>query len=474
MISRLKRRAVVFVLCTTAFVTSQFSEALAQKVALHATQEEIKIWNQRRVSGPFLDDWNRILSRANGFKASPAATWAGQTTATCWNGSAFPGRSYAEPVRDAAFMYMLTGDTSYFTPVRAHLLNQAAVAGTDFSNSQTWCPQSGTDSYVEITQWLRKLIYAYDYIKSGLAGSDKSTLDSWFLKAATYWNNRVDDRVKACFPGRGSDNYTNICGGDIDVTHWQGWTVQQGQPIWDNQLSMTNSFVGAAAVVLNNATLKAAAKKYIQEWVKYATYPDGTVVDQFRWKLFMSSPYDPPLGYVYAMTTIGSNIAVVDHLARDGDTSLYTYSTSEGVGTTAGGPKTILQILQRYAKMQQHLINVYGSDNATLTDCKRIDDFLDTSVCSGFPNNHRGIIDATPFAQANVFYNNPTIRVSYNRTPPSNPTSGDYDPFGGDWGNYPGGRFIFGLMEGEVFPYTGSNGTTPSLNAPSNLTIASP
>src|SRR5688572_18479822 len=79
------------------------------RVALHATQEEINIWKQRTTSGPYLDDWNRILQRASNFKSNPSGTWAGNTTSSCFSPSSNnPNRALSQDLRDAAFVYMVT------------------------------------------------------------------------------------------------------------------------------------------------------------------------------------------------------------------------------------------------------------------------------------------------------------------------------------------------------------------------------
>src|SRR5262245_52652399 len=119
------------------------------RLGLHVTQEELNIWKQRAASGPYKSvgdvstnspgDWTRILANADSMVSSPETTWSGQTSASCWAPlTPTPGRSRGEKATDAAFVYLLTGNTSYRDPVRTLLLNQAAVTGTNFADTTRW------------------------------------------------------------------------------------------------------------------------------------------------------------------------------------------------------------------------------------------------------------------------------------------------------------------------------------------------
>jgi hypothetical protein len=468
--------AALIVAAASFWPTLTADNALAQstRVALHATREEIEIWKQRRNSGPYLDDWNRIINRANNFRSNPDSVWSGQTTNDCWQGDPTPGRERANSVRDAGFVYMLTGDTSYSTLVRTHLLNQAAQAGTDFSNSTRWCANSTMNNVIDLGPWLRNLVYAYDYIKPSLPAGDIATLNAWFLGAGNYLNTKLDLRVKLCFPNYQSDNWSVSCGiGNTKETHWQGWMAQNQMGVFQNQEAVGMSAMTAIAVVLNNSTLKTQAVRFVKGWLRVSVFPDGTVSDQYRWILFdpNNGNGDPGLGYAYVSAAIGSMVSAADHLQRAGE-NIYQFSTSDGIGNSVGGSKSIGLVVKRLAQIQQHAVNVYGSISSTLTDCKRIDDFLLTSQCSGYSNNHRIVQDMAPMAQSNIFYKDSTVQASYSRTPHSDPTNGGYDPFGGDWGNYPGARFMFGQMEGKVSPYpSGTTVVSPPSPGPSNLVI---
>jgi hypothetical protein len=446
-------------------------------LAIHATQAEVDIWRQRRINGPYLDDWNRIFSRANNFKSSPdKGLWPGNQLNTPWEGNKvregnqnpnyYPGgsssnpkgsRTWADGIRDAGFVYLITGDTSYRDLVRTLLLKQAAASGTNFSNTTKWRPTYiNQDEDFQITLWLRKMTYAYSYIRSSLSSADRATIDAFFLKAGNYWDLVVHNSAKSRFPNRYQDDYSNpkCCNEDKGLTHYDGYRTYSFGWAWDNKASQHNAAMAAIGAMLNDATLLSHAKRFVKEWIKYNTYPDGTVWDQRRWQ-----GATPQAGWAYASAPIGSNITAADHIARTGDMELYTYLTSEGVYGSAGGPKSLLKISQRLANLTLGKAFAYASTDSTLSSFERIDPDGES------PNPVVHYVYDVALAQANVYYKDALLKSSYTRPMISNPSNGGYDPWGGDWGNLPGARFMFGQMEGKVWPYP----TAPNSRPPVDL-----
>jgi hypothetical protein len=447
-------------------LTPQVAQA-DSRLAPHVTQAEVEIWKQRTMAGPYLDEWNRILSRANNFRSNPTGTWPGNQLNVAWNGddvrdgkqppNSYPGggggnRTWGDEMRDAGLVYMITGDTSYRNPVRALLLKQAATAGTNFANATKW-PSTyiNMDKDFQIANWLRKVAYAYTYIRSSLSAGDRATIDAWFLNAATYWGKTVvHNTVRQRFPNWLNDNYSNP--GNQGKTHFGGYDAYSFSRAWDNKMATYTAVAGIVGPMLGNAELISTAKRFVKEWIRYATYPNCTIYDQYRW-----NGASPQTGWLYAMTTIGTNITTADHIARTGDTELYTYTSSEGAYNTVGGPKSLLCISRRIANMALGNVIVYASTTSTTDSSKIID-------ASGPGGN---LVYDVALAQANVHYKDKTLKSSYTRPMPSNPSSGGYDPWGGDWGNLPAARFMFGQMEGKVWPYT----TAADLAAPTNIRL---
>lgn len=466
---------------------------LAQtRVALHATQEELNIWKQRTTSGPYLDDWNRILANANAFRTNPSGKWLGNQANDAWVGdqvkacnrlpTVYPGgtssscagdngRRLADKIRDAGFVYLITGDKSYRDPVVALLLAQIAEAGTDFSNTSRWpTTYVNQDKDFHISIWLRKMAYAYSYVRGSMTAQQQSQIDDWFNNAATWLNQMIHNSAgrSSRWPNRLQDDYSgtpttsscSTCG--TGLTHFGGYTVNGFGYAWDNKAANHNAAVAAIGSITGDTVIKDRAKRFVKEWLKYNVGADGTIWDQIRWQAGNAQS-----GWNYAATTLGSIITAADHIARTGDKELYDYSTSVGLHWSAGGPKTLLKVIQRYANIALDNVRIYASTTATTDASKKID------PDGNSPEPTSRYVHDVAFVQANIYYNDAVIIRSYTRAMPSSPANGGYDAWGGDWGNLPGARFMFGQMEGKISPYTaGSVGSLPSsIEPPANLTI---
>jgi hypothetical protein len=472
------------------FAAIPLTTVSAQKVALHATQEEINIWNQRRLNGPYKDDWDRIIANANSFVSSPSGTWPGNTYNSAWLGrsvqlcnqlpNVYPGgsssgcrgsRTHGAKVRDAGFAYMVTGDTKYSTAVRSLLLTQAAIAGTNWANTTKW-----PTTYVSITNngwahddhfitiWLRELLYAYSYTKATFSAGEKATMKTWFENAATWFAKNQHDEVDGQFPNRLSGSWTQSGnkGSSEGFTHSGGYEVFDFYHPWSNKRYGMTAFVTAFGVEFNNATLIHYAKTHLKEWLMFNVYPNGTTAEQKRW----NDDGNPQTGFAYATTVIGSYITSVDHLARAGDTEIYHYSTSAGRFGSEGGPKSLLKVLQRYADQ------ALGNTRAYISGGTQEWRSIDPDGESGAPVIRHWVTDLA-VCQANVFFKDAKLRQNCQRSTPANPNHGGYNPWGGDWGNLPGVRFMFGQMDGKVWPYSSSQQLLSSPTPPSNA-IAQP
>jgi hypothetical protein len=449
------------------------------KLAIHATQAEVDEWKKRLVSGPYADDWSRIIANANAFKASPTGQWAGNQLSTAWLGqdvyagtqppNKYPSRTLGDKARDSGFVYLVTGDKSYRDPVVTLLLKQAGTSGTDFSNSTKWpinyltLPRNGFGYQdFEISNWGRRLIYAYSYVRSSMTSSERSATDTWFINVATWVRTALHDLIKSRFPNRLSENWgSGTCGTEAPIhglTHYDGFTTFRHQFPWDNRLLTHSAFIGAVGAVTGDSTSRLHARVHFKEWMQVNVYPDGTIFDQDRW----NDKQNPQIGWMYATTALGTAITIADHLARAGDTSLYDYSTSNGCYGSTGGPKTLLKVLQRYANLALGNVIAYASKTPTSDPALRID-----------PDGTEHYVSDLAMAQANLYYHDPIVKKALQRSTPSNPNNGGYNPWGGDWGNLPGVRFMFGQMDNIPSPYSSTSGSplSSTLYSPTSLVI---
>jgi hypothetical protein len=462
------------------------------RLGLHFTAEELAIWQSRAVSGPYKTagdvstnspgDWDRIATNAATFKnaSHPYQQWAGQTTNTCvqpfWASQApETNRDLARPMMDAAFYYLVKGDTAYSTPVRTDLLAQAAVAGTDFSNRSRWCqdtpygPITDENPSFDISNWLTRQLYAYDYTKDTFSSGEKTTMNTWFLNAATYWVQQMDRWLtNAKYPGRDTDDYSSptdsgVGGFELKKTHYGGFQCDGWTESWANR-GTTHIRLGAlVGVMLNDTYLKAQAKRYVKEWIKYNVFSDNTIGEMYRW-----DDTHPCLGWNYSSLILGSILTIADVFARTGDFELYNYSTSTGYDGTAGGPKTLLGITTLFAQYVNHTVTRYGTETAGNNgNANYIIDTVDGISGEAYS-------DDVNIANGNLYFNNSFIKSIYMRTAsgaPAYPSGGgteSWQPWTGEWGTYPAMLFMFGQNEGVVNPFSL---TSAAPNAPSGLTV---
>ena len=226
----MKFRYTTYLLWTLLLGSIAFAHpAFAQRLGLHVTQEELTIWKQRASNGLYKTtgdvstnspgDWTRIQNNANTLLANPSAKrWSGQPAGSCWSWqsnppSLPPGRPFGGiSLRMSAFFYLITGNTTYRDAALNELLAQAATPGTNWTDSSRWIVNdnclSGDPWSWEISMWIRKLLYGYDYIRSSISAGDRTTLDAWFSNAAALFNANIDKSAQTAFPNRLKDDYT--------------------------------------------------------------------------------------------------------------------------------------------------------------------------------------------------------------------------------------------------------------------------
>lgn len=442
----------------------------ATRLSLHVTQEELNIWRQRAVSGPYKatsdvstnspGDYNRIKASADAFVADPDQhRWNGNTGSSCFvpsgnNGP--PGKlNSGIPLRDAAFMHVLgtVPGTDYITPVKTELLAQLAVSGFNFGNSTKWSHNSGCwtgpaqAASQEINLYVHHLIIAYDYIKSEFSAGEQTTINAWFTDAMEFFDYFATNPALERFPNRNSDNYTTVSGGEggcNQILYAGGPTHCNWQAAWENLPGLAATSVASMAISLNNTTYKNLVKRWWKEAVNYLIDDDNSSFELQRW-----STNSRDQGWSYWSSWLFHMISIADHFARDGDTSLYDYTADLTQHfKSAGGTKRLDTIIDRLLEYRDKTVTRYA--NATAGDPLHIIDGENSThhsigyISSAIANNYYKI----------PYFKNHYMAVAPNTYPyPSNPAGGQ-NYWGGVVGIYPGILFMFGQMDDKVDPFS--------------------
>jgi hypothetical protein len=459
------------------------------------TEAELAEWRRRARAGPYRTqgdaipnspgDWDRIVREKDKFVRDPGEyVWNGPThgypgciiNADTWPTSleGVPGskgqEGSPEPIRDAAFYAMVAQPAeaeAILTAVREVLLETADSKYNDFAETSRYCSdQSGTGYHpaYQISAWLTKLIFAYDYSQIADPGlwsaSDRRRFLDWITAAAQWYMPQVDLRREGLW---NPDGTPSLAAETADGRHsrviWSGGPqARRAQLRYNNHVPRLVRIPVLAGILVGDDEMIGYGRRWVREFLKVGVYPEGAIADFYRWP----GNTGHTTGWKYGMENLGATLVIADHIARAGDTSVYEYGTTVGTRDTAGsvpnregtpgGPKTLHTTLRQQVRYVDELSRPvrYGCDGCT-DPAKRIrsrDDMVGIDRASEWTVLH-----------ANVYYRDDYVKAIYMRslpgTPPlpEKPRSGQGWIAGGEHGIYPGVNLMFAQMEGEVWPY---------------------
>jgi hypothetical protein len=487
------------------------------------TAAEISNWQTRMASGPYKSDgdvstnspgtWDVIAAASTAFASNPTMdNWDGNTNSQAWfvdmdcsgrnqhSNECFPWHDVGHAIMQAA-LATIVDPTNHnrAANIRAALLDQIAVAGTDWTNSTKWPDESiGDGNAFAITNWLTRFALAYSFVRDNavFSAGEKLSIDQWFSDAAYFWarntqhiiansgfstsqrdaefDTTVDIGIKyTTDPIQAGNNPTGLAPAYYDCTLGQaGPLAGNDHENWNNRSGTMIRFAAIGAhlngSLANDAQTKRWVRMWFKEWLTYAVFSNG-IVNEFK----RYEPFAPNAGWGYPGFVIGSMSTVADIFARKGDSSLYDFSTSAGWtftgggtnASTAGGPKSLLLTIQKHASfVNQRSTGVPGwnaePDNANCGNA----DYLIQPV-DNISGEHR--IPDTYHAVPNLYYRDATVKTHYMRTSsgapayPASPSTGAGSPndWSGEWYVYPGVLFMYGQMENNAAnPYLASGG----------------
>jgi hypothetical protein len=236
---------------------------------------------------------------------------------------------------------------------------QATRPSLDYSNRTLW----PFDYYNDINPlfmhavWVKDYVLAYDITKA--MGHSSPTVERWFLDLAELNEQAVHANLSSVFPNRKKDSYSSRASLRGQHRAQLPRALRTAKPVeyprimhfYNNRRSNQAGFYGLVGVVLDNTRYKEEFKRYAREWVMFGhrvTSSDGYTGDVNR-----GIDSFPQLGFSYGLHAMESLIPAMDGLARQGDTSLYEFSSREGAATPTGGTnhyKTMEGVLDTYVK----------------------------------------------------------------------------------------------------------------------------
>jgi hypothetical protein len=230
---------------------------------------------------------------------------------------------------------------------------------------------------------------------------------------------RYLDQVAAS--GTLTGTYTHKTATGVDTNN-----IPSFSDTYKNPMSMMAFAIALIGHELNDGVMKDHAKMWVEEYLKFGTFPDGTVAEYRR----NGDPRPQQGCHFYGTICLEACINIADTFYRNSDSSLYTFTTSEGLHGTEGGSKNIRLLIETQIE------NITGEvarfyDDHTVT-ANQLDSYYETT-------NNRYLPELI-FGVANKYYDEARIKTTYlNTISGSRPyaSSGDFYPTGSgghSWG----------------------------------------
>jgi regulation of enolase protein 1 (concanavalin A-like superfamily) len=339
------------------------------------SEDELAVQRHRMVHGPFRAAGD-FSANSPGHWNEMAATMKLDFSAARWQGPTGidsqgrvtrggltndpPGsvRQMAHDMMSAAYAAAITGNHTVAAAITKEIEYQATRPNLDYSNRTLW-PFNYYDDINPLfmhTVWVKDYVLAYDITKA--MGHSSPIVERWFLDLAELSEQAVHANLSRVFPNRKNGSYSSRAS-FVNSTLLSSTRTADGKAVeyplimlyYNNRRSNQAGFYGLVGVVLDNTRYKEEFKRYGREWLMFGhrvTSSDGLNGDTNR-----GTDSFPQLGFSYGLHAMESLIPAMDGLARQGDTSLYEFSSSDGAATPTGGTnhyKTMEGVLDTYIR----------------------------------------------------------------------------------------------------------------------------
>ena len=450
----------------------------AAEISAHffATSAEIAEWQSRSVSGPYRstgdvstnspNDWLRAASNASNFDSNPTQSrWVQPGTGYIKSGDPWPGGSGSgttptEQARaaDAAFVAMVTGNASLRDKVKAELLWQVNESSTSSLNYSRWDPSYPgfyPSPMFAISRWVLRWLNVYDRLgRDQFTASQLNQIDRWFYGHANYFTRIIDRTQSNSFPNRWSLDWSSRpSGGGTGYKSYDGGPLIY--PLARHHNNRALAIGGPAAVIAaylqNNgyvaptsnppsygfwsvADLVKHGLMYFNEFMRFTIYPQGFLGD------FERGRSNPTTGMAYSLAVTAYLSEMAEAYWRNGDTSLYDLTTTDGMENSQGAPTLAGYTAGKSLEFILVAIGRYTDDKWG----RRYDGNVMWDPSQVTDLQH---------ARANLHFNNAYLKRIYLRTEsgtPSYPSS----PTGiGRWGSANSWRGHHAISPGQLLQY---------------------
>jgi hypothetical protein len=440
----------------------------ATAIGLLYTDAHLAEWRDRALNGPYKSasdsfdplipgEWDRIVTNKDLFVASPTAD-----RVSSYNNSLtqIPVMSQHRKMLDAAFYALVKEDSATADLVVTELLWHANAAGMQISPTT----YQGTDDNWLRAEWLKRIVTIADFVKDSFTAGERTTFNAWLSDWAYSYEGSVHTELSTnIFSNRYNRDYVTGLNYVATSPQYDGkYAYKDASGVLHNQIARVAKFYnnrrahvaiffGLAGIFLDDATLTDRGKLYFEEWLQFSVYPDGSQGEYERNVL----TYNVNQGAIqYASVNINGACEMASALATQGDNSLFTYSTSNGLWdseSTGGDPaKTVKLTVETFLDLIEHEKLWYHYQAAVSPEY-----LLDGKSDSGPMTGYQWVYEIYFAPVANRYWKDDRIKQGYMRTATgsiaySNPI-GPAGSYGGPWNgpaaDKPSLLFMFSEME---------------------------
>jgi len=319
-------------------------------------------------------------------------------------------------------------DNSHPANLHNFILSQIEEPGVDYSLLLELGTGSDNESFS--SWWVCKFYLAYDYCRDLFTDTEKSQINAWFFKVGVWMLRSINERQLYRIPYRNSYNeydtialmvadqgnhisgryyyvaetnknyeFNGIFGGSIN-NYYVRTQAQRGYGTftgsWNDPNDTTGLFTHVdsngvpqneiktmhgshknvnanmarallyAGIELDDELMIDHAKLYFEEFLKYATFPDGMTGESRRNGEYGTPPYGYPaqgsLSYQGIITEAFIETGWLSYIHGYGGENLLNLTTSEGRYGTEGGSKNLRLILETEIENMAEEVDRYFSE----------------------------------------------------------------------------------------------------------------
>ena len=345
----------------SAEVSATPSTSAVESLSMLVSTRELAMWQDRAINGPFRVSGDFSVNSPGHWAEMQACMARAPFDSERWDGPvglnsdgsvAVGGgrgnnpdvgtRRMSHDMMSAAYAALITGNNAVAQAVTNEMEWQINRPTMQYSDRDQWpySTYNDLDPLFGHALWLKDFVLAYSVTKS--MGFQSNIIESQFLALADLCEQSVHNSLKTPFPNRRSDSYVSRASW-VDGDHSTGsHRLADGTIIYfpsilrwyNNRRNNLAGFYGLVGAMFGDEFFIAEFKRYMREMVMFGcrlgTY--GGYGDYNRARNTF-----PALGWSYTVHGLESCLPAMDALARQGDTDLYEFATTDGTVNASWG-----------------------------------------------------------------------------------------------------------------------------------------